>query len=1275
MSAIRPRRISNFWSIHTDQTGNHNAVDTFQVLAAPTITGVTNGGTFLNIAITDTNAGADTFDYTYIVQRSVDGSAFSTIFYDVAGAILPSLQDNVMFVIGTTVTLADGSTVTLPPTIPTLVTMQSTPGFDPLTVATQAAILFDTVVTSGGHSLTLATGTIVTLPVGTNWTTVATPKGHVYAYKVAIQNKFETTAFSASSSVTVASAFTAQTQAAPTRVNNKVTLTWTDPNSYLTGQKIEIWKDVNGFGYALLTTIVKFPSVAMPTSYVDAFDFLTLVPATYSYKLRAVSDNPQDTGAFSNAQSLVVNFTLSQVTALTATPAMGDTQVNLAWTDPNLLTDEAGVYVDRAVGTGGQFQRLITLAAGTVAYSDVFQTEPGQTYQYRVTPFNALHAGPVSATASATTSLLTPTITALEQLADVGVRIFWSDVNQHASNYTVQRSVNGGAFSTVGTVGSNQRQFDDSVSLVIGDTVAYKVRAFNAFVTGTFSAVFSLLIHRILVAPTDVAPVFVQFGVVSVSWTGLNSGNRGVNIFKSVNGSATTLLATLPKDARSYVDLFQTIPGQVYAYQVQDFDNQETGPLSQFGVVSSPLDGPTSLQIAAVVPPSSVTLQWTTFTLPQSTNEDYISIERSFGGGFIEIGRVPFGQSPTFLASTAGGIPGGIVSFRVRKIKQPYTISGTITVPTNFGDYSQTVSTVTALSVPTAVTVTRSVAGVNSIVWTDVNTLATGFKVFRQVTVGGVASPLIQIATVNDATARSFNDVVESQSGEIFVYSVLAFNAQTSSVYSGFGTLTTRFSAPRIELTQPSRTTITIDWISTIGSGLTGDKLQLMRSLNGAPATVVATFNAPFFSGFLYTDSPVSVGDNIVYSARYFSTTELGPTSTLVSVTVGDIVDTPLGSIKQTRIHGARNKFVQRDVFAVGLGGIAKISFDPITGDPVIVSNTLPAVTNAYSGISGDQTRLIVFTGATPGSGQAVLVDAGNLSVITSTPMTLTDSYTYGGGAFTFGSAQIDYYADAESAPYLDGATGDYAGWGLVNFTPIFNMNSNFPLRLVPWTGTLTGVSLTSAYNSGTTGGQTTVAIPFTLASILPRRMENLNGDCVFCVNPTGNFTTMYRAQRLQNSYVKMLDIPGRVMDFVSDGVSKIVAVTLRGEIYLIDSTFDPVNPAFNIVGRVPGTPINDNGDLIDPTVDFITIELMANRKVAVAVGTHSGQTFTGPQSQSFIYIFDAPGVLVTNGSLTLNTTINSIEKIMGIAFDGMKYIYATSWDNQFRLIRFDAGF
>jgi len=1277
MSDIRPRRLGVRWSLHTDAAGSSGAVDTFQVLTAPTITGVTNGGTFLNIAITDPNAGADTFQYTYHVQRSVDGSPLTTIYHQVTGGIVANLQDNVMFVIGPTVTLADGSQVTFPASVPILVTMHTTPGFNPVNAPTLAAILFDTTVIRDGHTLVLPTGTVVTLPTGTNWTTVATPKGHTYAYKVSIQNKFQTTAFSNTDSVAVASAWTAQTQNVPTRLDNEVTLTWVDPNVYATGDKIEIWKDVDGAGYSLLVTLTKEAAVAMPTSYVEAFDFLTLIPATYSYKLRAVSGgiSPQDTGAFSNIQSLIVNFTLLQITPITATPMFGDTQIDLAWTDPNAPIDEAGIYIDRAVGTGGQFQRIATVAPGVVAYSDVFPTEPGQTYQYRVTPFNSLHPGPVSPTASATTAVLTPTITSLEQLADVGVRVFWSDENRHATGYDIERSLNGGAFVNVGSVGGADRQFDDFVALSIGNVVAYKVRAFNASVTGTFSAPVEMIIHRTLVAPTNVTPVFVRFGIVTVAWTGLNSGNRGVSLFKSVNGSAFTLLATLPKDARSYSDMFQTIPGQVYAYQVQDFNNQETGPLSAIGVTSSPLDAPVSLEIAAVVPPDHVTLQWTFAFLPTSTNEDYVSVERSFAGGaFSEIGRVPYGGSPTFFAQTSGGVPGDIVSFRIRKIKLPYTLFGTVIVPANIGDYSAVVSTVAALSVPTAVTISRTVAGVNHVNWTDTNTLATGFKIFRQVTHGGVVSPLIQVATVNGGLLRDYDDVVDASPNDVFTYAVMAFNAQTSSIYSGYGTLTTRFPVPRIELSQPLRTRVTIDRAVQAFTQLPGDQLQLFRSKNGAPATVINVSGPPFFLGFLYNDDDVVVGDTVSYSARLFSTTELGPMSTVHTLTVGDIINTPLGNIKQTRIHGARNKFVQREVFAVGASGIAKISFD-VNDDPVVTSSANPAFANAMSGISGDQTRFVVFVG--PGLSQAVLVDATNLAVLDTEPLSFADIYTYSGGAFTFGSAQLDFYPDVESANYTDGASGDYSGWGLVNFTPILNMNPNFPLRLVPWSSNLTSIGLSSFYVNGSTSGQTTVATPFSLASILPKRLENLNGDCAFCVNPTGNFTTIYRAARSGNNYAKLVDIPGRVMDIVSDGVAKLLAVTLKGEIYLIDMQFNPTNPSFNIIGRVPEAPINGNGDIINPATGFISMELMASKKIAVAVGTQTTQQkFSGGfQSRSSIYIFNVPGVLTTNGALSLATTISSIEKIKGLAFDGRKYIYATSNDTAYRLIRFNAGF
>lgn len=1271
MSAIRPRRLGNQWSIHSDLTGNTGQVDTFQTLQPVTISSVVSGGTQITLNISDPNAGADTSFYTHVVQRSVDGSAFTTLWENETGFISSTLEDIIFFAVDPVVTMADGVQVTLPGVA--YLTLPAIPNFNPLTGEKKAPLLLDTMaLRSDGHSLILPTGTIVTFPAGTSLVNGFVPNGHAYAYKVAVKNKFMTTALSASNSATVASAFTAQVMNVPTRVNNVVTLTWSDTNSYSLGNKIEVWKDVGGFGYSLLATIVK-TAAAMPTTYQDSFDFLTLVPATYSYKIRSFKPAPLDTGPFSNSQSLVVNFTLSQITALTATPSGGDTQIDLAWTDPNLPANEAGVYVDRAIGLVGQFQRIATLAPGAVAYSDVFQTVPGQTYQYRVTPFNALHPGPASATASATTGLLVPSVYEVDQLADVGATVFWTDANEHATGYTVQRSVNGGAFSTVATTGAADRRFDDNVTLVIGDAISYKVRAFNAAVTSAFSNTKSLTIGYILVQPTNVVATFVRDGLVNVTWTGNNSGNRGVLIQRSVNGGGFNQIASLPKDQRSYNDVLQTISGQAYTYLINDFNNQQVGPLSAFAVTSSVLDAPISLQIVATTPPNGVTLQWTAFTQPQGTNEDYVVVERAFGtGSFSEIARVPYGSS-IHRASTAGGVPGDIVSFRVRKVKEPYTIYGTVTVPINLGDYSVVVSNASALSVPTSVIVTRNQAGVNNVAWSDTNTLATGFKVFRQITAGGIASPLIQIATLSSAAARSYDDVVDAAPGQTFTYSVMAFSATTSSVYSGFGSLTTRFVAPRLELFQNSRTVIDISWATNGISGIAGDKLQLLKTLNGGTPTVIATLNQPFFGGVLYSDNTVSVGQEVSYSARFFSTTELGPSSVPVLMTVGDIVNTPIGSIRQLRIHGSRTKFVQRDVLAVGAGGISKVSDS--AGTPVVTSNTDPQLSDAYSGIAGDQTRFVVFTGTTPGSGWSLVVDANNLAIVSSQPTGFVDTMGY--GAIVVQQAQIDYYADLESAAYTDGSTGEYTGWGFLRLTPTINMNPNFPLRLGPWESNLSSVDLGVMTQTLTQGTNYMIATQLDVNSILPRRLENLSGDCVFCTNPTGTFTTVNRAQRGSFTYEKMADIPARVMDIVSDSISKVLAVTIRGEIYLIDAQFNPTNPTIGLIGKLPLTPVNQAGDLIDPTTDFISIELMASRKIAVAVGTRTNvQNLNfNFQSVSHVYVFDVPGILAAGANLKLAKTIDCPEKIRQIAFDGGKYLYAVSNDTQYRLIRFDAGF
>ena len=1250
MSVKRAVRTGQFWSI--------KEVETYQQLVAPTTNSIVNGGTWLDINFTDPNGGADTYLYTYKVERSVDGAPFSEIYSYVLGGMTGTLTDTFFFVIGTTVTLEDGSQVTFAPSAATRVTLRDMPGLNPITSPETASLPFDTTAyTADGHSVLLPSGTRVVLPVGTNLTLVAVPTGHDYAYRVMAQNKYEATAYGASANLSVASVFSAQVLAAPTRLDNVVTLSWADPNVYSAGDEIEIWKQVDASGYGLLARIVKSAG-AMPTTYDDAFDFLTLVPATYTYKLRAFRPTLPDYGAFSNVGTIIVSFSLSAVTP-TATSVIATNHVQTTWTDPNPVPNESGIRVERQDGSGA-FRTVGTVAPGTTLFDDYFDTVPGQTYTYRITPFNSLHYGPPSNTAlpaaKATAALLSPTVSGVTQTADVGAVVTWTDLNTLQANYEVERQINGGGYSLAGTIPGSQESFSDSFSASLGDIVEYRVRATNPATNGPYSVAARLVIAKTLEAPSEVSVRVVDAVTLEATWSDANTGHRGTRIYKAIGGGAFSLAATLPRGTASYTDatpLVPLVPGQAYSYRLEDFNNQETGPLSPIGTAIDPFRGPTDLTVVSVIN-GIATLTW----VDSDADFDGTEIEIQFvGGPFTNIGTVQKGTQ-TFQTSILGGTPGGTVTFRVREVKAASLIFGNYPVPAVVGEYSPVASTAAPLLAPTAVTVTRPSPAYNLVTWSNPNPLATGYSVYRSVTYGGSPTPYSFVGSTQGLTSTSFQDFVPAASGVTYSYKVLATNAATSSPLSSAGSLTARFNAPGITAVQTQRTGIFLTVTQPAGySFLPGDQIQILKSQNGGPATNLVTVAAAF--PYTTTDTALAVGDRVSYMAHVLSATESGTLTAPAIKTVYDIVPITTGPINSIRISGSRLSITPKGVFVAGDGGISKVTED-ILGEPVVVTQTAPLVLNAKSIASGDLARIVAFTGNSPGSGAAVLLDADNLNTLFSTSLTV--EYV-SGGVFGWGMRQVRWNPAVVSAQY-NGATGAVnLGWGLADVR-------SSPGTVPPgdWNIFAPVPSYTRFWNNTAAVTLETV-FAFNFQNVLPTpsRYENIADKLFyFTYNPVTDTTTPYLVARDTLWPTPYTPFKGEIMDLVSDNVGRIFALRSDGAIVIVDFSTTPSLPSFGKIGQVP---------FLSGTAPQFTqgaIETAANNKIIASISYLDADN--GYAKRTDIFTFSAGPAISASAPVVLDETHTVDEFVSALAYDGGKRFYAASSDTS-KLFRYSVGF
>ena len=1307
MSVIRPLRSGNLFEIFE--------VDTFVLLQTPAITGVTNTGSSLVVAMSDPNSGADLTYYIYNLGRSVDGGPFIFTPYP-TNAIEASLTDN-FYTVSTsaTMTLPDKTVATTLST--TFLAWAATATTGVLAAPEPLTLAFDTELDTAVGAITVPAGTTVIVGTGATVTSVLVPGGHVYAYEVSVTNRYQTTSATSPYPISIASSFAAQTLAIPVFTPDFVispplatpvvtvgliALSWTDSNTYAAGDEIEIWRNVGAGPSTLLSTMTMASGPAPTGSYDDAFGYLGMVPGTYAYRIRSVSPSAGDVGPFSATQSVAVPQTMA-APIISSVSISGGTQIVLTWTDPNYpsVTDEKGLFIYLDTGNTTVFKQVAVVSPGTLTYTYPVVIVPGQIYTFEVEAFNQDFTGPTSTPVSATAPLNAPVLVSVVPAEDVGAILTWTDTNLNINedletSYSIQRTImEAPAFlPVIGpliTVPGGTTSFTDVFDYPVGTFVSYRVRADNATAVSPWSNSIQIIIVQELVAPDNVSVAITGAGVINVSWQNISPFVRGTLVYKSMDGAPLTLIASVAASVTEFVDDAPIISGAVYAYSVQNFDNQEQGPASIPIIVTTPFDPPQDLQVAGT-PDNMATLTWTTNNLYM----DYTAIETAFSnnGTFVEVARVPPGQTTVTVA--VNGAPGALVSFRVREIKQAYLILSDVAVPKNLGAYSLTVSTDLALSAPTGVAVTRPLSTQNLVTWSDANTLATGFEVWRQKFVtGSPTSYEAPILVCNDANPalRSYRDTYPMSMGDAVQYWVYATDADNTSPQSNIAVFTCRMGAPMITTVQTARTQVTLTIAPPAGYAYAaGDQVLISRSVNGSVMSVIATIPASA-STMTYVDNalvaPGNIGDVLSYSASMFSAIESGPNSVTVHQTLYDAVFMPLGMVNVVRTFGSRDALTENGngVFAGCANGIVKVTNNPVGYEPILLTSS-----SDYAGTasiqSGDLTRLVA-----AGAGDSMyLIDAVTLARVVAPISTLAWSgASNDSGLFDVGIAGQGAGFSGNSQSWGALGLGIYDGW-------TFATQEGAGVRgIAPWDSAPTEFQNWDRSLAVTHPIEPFIALPFlgeAGASVQPLRIEAAGGNGLCLIlqtdssgSTTSYNTTLFQVQRSTNQAVEIFNIQNYVLDFVSDAVSKVLIVDLTGKIWLVDMSLVPSSasagylgynplPIGAVIGSIPlpsvyvpptvtEDPVGHPGDLINLATGSISIELGGGSLVATAL--YNGTSTT-------VHVFSIPNPPITLGqTLVLTKTYVVNERVQGLAFDGGVFFYGRSLDTA-KLFRFNAG-
>lgn len=188
------------------------------------------------------------------------------------------------------------------------------------------------------------------------------------------------------------------------------------------------------------------------------------------------------------------------------------------------------------------------------APSNTWHLTPPNAYNTAVHPTKGYFYQGTATTAPAAPSAATATINAAQANH---IDLTWTDNATNEQGFTIQRSTNGGAYVTLGTVGTNVSRYMDT-GLAYATSYSYRIYAYNNI--GSSSAYASVSRSTAsLAAPTTptgltATVVLDEPASVSLVWSDNASNESSYEVQRSIDGTNFTTIATLPENSTFYTD-------------------------------------------------------------------------------------------------------------------------------------------------------------------------------------------------------------------------------------------------------------------------------------------------------------------------------------------------------------------------------------------------------------------------------------------------------------------------------------------------------------------------------------------------------------------------------------------------------------------------------------------------------------------------------------------------------------------------------------------------
>jgi uncharacterized protein YjdB len=192
--------------------------------------------------------------------------------------------------------------------------------------------------------------------------------------------------------------------------------------------------------------------------------------------------------------------------SLLGAASVSATGININWTDNS--ANEDGFRIERCAGVScSGFAEIATVGSNVTAYGDA-TVSAGTSYSYRVRAYNVVANSGYSNTATANTSLGTPTVFTAVTANRTAINLAWTDNSSIETGFEIQRCLGVGcsSFSTVTTTASNATTYND-VGLAAASEYNYRIRALGSGLSSTYAPTKTARTPTVVTSGTPVAGI------------------------------------------------------------------------------------------------------------------------------------------------------------------------------------------------------------------------------------------------------------------------------------------------------------------------------------------------------------------------------------------------------------------------------------------------------------------------------------------------------------------------------------------------------------------------------------------------------------------------------------------------------------------------------------------------------------------------------------------------------------------------------------------------